>query len=435
MKTLLFSLLLFPFYLSAQIVTTVVGTGTGGFSGDNNAATGAQLSRPTSIAFDKVGNMYIADADNYRLRIVTTTGIITTIAGNGTSGFSGDNGPATAASIIPTSVTTDTLGNIYIAELSRIRKISSAGIITTIAGNATLGFNSDGIPATAATLHTPYLGFVDTSGALYFSDSYNHRIRKIDVTGIISTVVGVGVSGSAGDGGPASAANLNTPCFISHNAKGELLIPGNGARRVRKVDTAGIINAFAGTGGGGSGGDGGPALTGTVGTCIGAACDDAGNVYITSTGTNIIRKVDTAGIITRTAGTGAMAYSGDNGPALLAEFNYINQVIPYNGDLYVVDMYNNRIRKIALTTTSVDKNLGGNNILTIFPNPAIDQITITANEKINDAIITDISGQIVASYHCTSTKEYQAKLNINTLAPGIYLVQGNGRYTARFNKI
>ena len=434
MKTLLFSLLLLPFYLSAQIVTTVVGTGTAGFSGDNSTATSSQLSRPTSIAFDKVGNMYIADADNYRVRMVNTAGIITTIAGNGTSGFSGDNGPATAASIIPTSVIADTLGNIYIAELSRIRKVDNAGIITTIAGNTTLGFNGDGIPATAATLHTPYLGFVDTSGALYFSDSYNHRIRKIDAAGIISTVVGVGISGSAGDGGPASAANLNTPCFISRNPRGELLIPDMGARRVRIADTAGIINAFAGTGGGGSGGDGGPAITGTVGTCIGAACDEAGNVYITSTGTNIIRKVDTAGIITRIAGTGAMAYSGDNGPALLAEFNYINQAVPRNGDLYVVDMYNNRIRKIALSTTALAEIREQGTGIKLYPNPAIDIITIFTQNGIRDIIITNSSGQFATSYHATTFSEKQANITIKNLPPGIYFVKVNEAYTIQLVK-
>ena len=317
MRTFLFTLLILPALLKAQIVTTVVGTGAAGFA-DNCPATAAQLKRPTSIAFDQAGNMFIADADNYYIRKVNTAGIISTIAGNGASGYSGDNGPATAASISPNNITTDGAGNVYIAELSRIRKVDNAGIITTVAGDSTVGYNGDGIPAIAAKVNTPYLGFVDSTGALYFSDCYNHRIRKIDAAGIITTIVGVGISGSAGDGGSAIAANLNTPNFISRNATGELFIPDMGARRIRKVDTSGLIGAFAGTGGGGSGGDGGPALAGTVGNCNGSACDQAGNVYIISTGTNIIRMVDTAGIISRIAGTGAMAYGGDNGPALLA---------------------------------------------------------------------------------------------------------------------
>lgn len=434
MRTFLFTLFLFPICLRAQIVTTVVGTGIAGYAGDNAPAIAAQLKRPVSIAFDTAGNMYIAEAGNNRIRKVNTAGIITTIAGTGTAAWAGDNGPATAANIEPVSIATDSAGNVYIAEVARIRKIDAAGIITTIAGVGIAGFNTDSIPATGARINNPHLGFVDATGALFFADSYNHRIRKIDASGTITTVVGIGISGSAGDGGPATAANLGTPFFLSRNANNELLIPDMGARRVRKVDVAGIIDAFAGTGGGGNGGDGGPAVTATVGTCIGAACDDSGNVYVTSTGTNTVRKVDASGIITRIAGTGTMSYSGDNGPALLAEFNYVNQVVIHKGDIYVVDMYNNRIRKIATGTVGVTTTNYSPGNISLYPNPATDNLTIQAGTVINNVVVTDIAGRAVASYGNTVTPSNQINISLKNVPPGLYQVSVNDVHAGQFIK-
>ena len=216
------------------------------------------------MAVDASGNLYIADTGNNRIRKVSATGIITTVAGNGSAGYSGDGGPATSAQLDgPEGVAVDGSGNLYIADTcnNRIRKVSATGIITTVAGNGSAGYSGDGGPATSAQLSLPAGVAVDGSGNLYIADSGNNRIRKVSATGIITTVAGNGSPGYSGDGGPATSAQLNQPAGVAVDASGNLYIADSSNNRIRKVSATGIITTVAGNGFDGYSGDGGPATS------------------------------------------------------------------------------------------------------------------------------------------------------------------------------
>jgi hypothetical protein len=210
----------------AQIITTVAGNGTAGFSGDGGQATSAQLKQPNAVTLDATQNIYITDTENNRIRKVNSLGIITTIVGGGTSGI-GDGGQATAAELsMPSDVILDALANMYIVDCwhQRIRKVNTAGIISTIAGDGIVGFSGDGGQATAARLNYPNSVVFDNIGNLYIADLLNHRIRKVNTLGIINTIAGTGVAGYSGDGGTATAAELNKPGGVTFDAKGNLYI-------------------------------------------------------------------------------------------------------------------------------------------------------------------------------------------------------------------
>ena len=429
MKKLIFLALMLPVYMQAQTVSTVAGNTVAGYGGDGGPAVAAQLQQPVALAFDQHGNMYIADALNYRIRKVNTAGIITTIAGNGVIASTGDGGPATAASVWPVSLATDSADNIYVTETNRIRKINTAGIITTIAGDGTLGYNGDGIPATAAKLYYPYLGYVDGAGAVYFSDEFNHRIRKIDAAGMISTIYGVGTSGSGGDNGPATAATFNSPYYLYRSAAGDVYIPDGAARRTRKVDAGGTITAFAGYGAGGSGGgDGGPATAAAVASVTGVVCDDSGNVYLCMANANNIRKVNAAGIISTVAGADDAGYSGDGGPAMLAQFNAPAHMAGYKGNLYIADKYNNCIRKVGYNEALSASAPGGTVLDAIlYPNPVTNEITISASAAIDKVEVINMAGQVVAIYTKPVTSaERKIAMRIRDLPAGPYAVRVNG---------
>jgi sugar lactone lactonase YvrE len=223
---------------STGIITTVAGNGIPGYSGDGGPATSASLSGPSGVVVDATGNLLIADSSNYRIRRVdASTGIITTVAGNGIRGFSGDGGPATSASLSPIGVAVDATGNLFIADTGnhRIRRVDeSTGIITTVAGNGIRGFSGDGGPATSASLNYPTGVAVDGSGNLFIADAANNRIRWVDAsTGIITTVAGNGMPDYSGDGGPATSASLNGPSGVVVDAAGNLFIADNDNKRIR----------------------------------------------------------------------------------------------------------------------------------------------------------------------------------------------------------
>ncbi len=433
-----------PLSLMSQTVNTCVGNGISGFAGDGNSATAASIKTPDALVFDKTGNLYVSDAGNSRIRKVTPYGIITTVAGNGTFAFGGDGGLATAAQLYgPVGVAVDSIGNIFISTTAdnRIRKVNTAGIITTIAGNGIPGYNGDGIPATAAHLLYPYIGAVDNSGNVYFSDYGNHRVRKINAAGIISTIAGNGSSVYGGDNGPATAAGMNGPIWLSLAPNGDIYVPDNVDHRVRKISAStGIITTFAGTGIGGNSGDGGPATSAKINFVCGVAYDkNTGDVILADRNANVIRKVNSAGIISTIAGTGTTGFSGDGGPAISAQFDWsINVAFNNAGNLFIADYNNNRIRKITYHPEGIDELSPELKNVSIYPNPTRNEITITASGEIESTEVVNMIGQVVTFVHSARPVKAGIKsqvfINVSHLPTGIYLLKVNGVFVDKFVK-
>jgi uncharacterized protein (TIGR03437 family) len=334
------------------LITTVVGNGTQGSSGDNGPATSAQLYLPYGVAVDPAGNLYIADYANNRIRRVTNR-VITTVAGSGTQGFSGDNGLATSAQLYnPSGVAVDSAGSLYIADggNQRIRKVSN-GVITTVAGNGVCcGFSGDNGPATSAQLYDPTAVAVDSAGNLYIADAGNYRIRTVS-NGVITTVAGTGVRGYSSDNGPATSAQLYGPAGVAVDSAGNLYI-NDGSNRIRKVSN-GVITTVAGNPGPpGFSGDNGPATSAGLHNPGGIAVDSAGDLYIADYGNNRIRKVSN-GVIATVAGNGTLGFSGDGGPATSAQLNGPTGVaVDTSGNVFIVEPSDARIRQLIPSSTA-----------------------------------------------------------------------------------
>lgn len=434
-RTLLFALLFCSLSATCQTITTVAGTGTGGFSGDGGPAILANIDRPNFVALDQAGNLYICDAINRKIRKVNSAGIITTVAGNGTVAHTGDGGTATAAGLLnPSNMAIDRFGNIYIGETGYIRKVSTDGIISTVGGTGTTGYNGDGIPATDAQLEIPYIGGVDKAGTIYFSDFGNNRVRTIDTSGMISTIAGTGVNGYSGDGGQATAAQISGPGFLYMHGSGDLYVPDNVNHVIRKIEAAtGIITTFAGNGTGGSGGDGGPATAAQFTTVNSIAFDSWGNAYVADLAEKVIRKIDGGGIISRIAGTGVAGFSGDGGPAIDAQFSGPNQLcVNAAGNVFIADYSNNRVRKITYYPDAVAPIHTRTKIATIYPNPARGLVTIAADDNINHIAIINVAVQTVTTKTTTGKKE--ATIDVHLLPAGLYQVEINGMYAGNFVK-
>ncbi len=394
--------------VATRIITTVAGTGSAGFSGDGGSAAAAVLNLPIDVAVDGDGNVYIADLDNHRIRKVTVaTGVIDTIAGSGPFGFGqggygGDNGPATAARLNnPVSVEVDGDGNVYIGDFSnhRVRKVDVSmdpPTISAVAGNGTTGFSGDDGQATAAQLANPYGVAVADDGTVYIADATNHRVRKVATDGVITTVAGGATSFNIYvDNIQATEAELVDPRDVALDSSGNFYIAARGLNNqgaIRKVDTSGVITTVAGGWTLGFSGDGGPAKAARLSAAAGVAVDSSGNVYIADHGNNRIRKVDTSGIITTfastgisgprglavdsadnvyvaqyhrilkidgstdpptittVAGGGSPGFSGDGGAATAAWLDEPRGVaIDSNGDIYIADSRNNRVRKVDVS--------------------------------------------------------------------------------------
>jgi uncharacterized repeat protein (TIGR01451 family) len=321
-----------------------------GFSGDNGSAVAAQLNGPQGLALDGAGNLYIADQNNHRIRKVTPAGIITTVAGTGTPGYFGDTGPATSAQLnFPQGIAVDTAGDLYIADKNnhRIRRVAPDGTITTVAGTGTAGTTGDGGPATSAQLLNPLAVALDSTGNLYVADK-SSQVRKVDVSGNITHIAGTGTGGYSGDSGPASTAALSGPSGLAADFAGNLYIADTGNLRVRKISTGGIISTYAGNGTFGSSGDSGLAIDAQLAGPVGVSVEYPNTLYIADL--YQVREVDTSYIIHTVAGPGGTAFAGDGGPATLAQFSgnwgIVRDALGPAGNLYVADTQNYRVRQI-----------------------------------------------------------------------------------------
>jgi alpha-tubulin suppressor-like RCC1 family protein len=336
---------------AAGYITTSAGTGTASYNGDNITATTAQLNYLRGVAVDSAGNIYIADSYNHRIRKVSG-GVITTVAGTGTAGYNGDSIAATSAQLNnPYGVAVDGAGNIFIADISnnRVRKVSG-GVMTTVAGTGTAGYNGDGITATSAQLNGPYGVAADSSGNVYIAEINSHRVRKVS-GGIITTVAGTGTAGYNADGITATTAQLNSPHGVATDVSGNLYIADSLNNRIRIV-AGGIISTVAGTGTAGYGGDNGQATAALLRSPYGVAFDSVGNLYISDTSNHRIRKMATNGVLTTMAGTGAAGFGGDNGPAASAQLNTpVGVAADVAGNIFIGDYGNNRVRRIENDTT------------------------------------------------------------------------------------
>ena len=337
---------------SGGVIRTVAGSGTRGFGGDGSSATSAALDQPRAVAVGPDGTVYIADTFNHRVRRVDPGGQVTTLVGTGQAAYSGDGGPSRDATLHwPHGLVVDPAGAaLFIADAAnhRIRRVDLAsGVISTVAGNGNPGFSGDGGPATAAQLQDPKSVWVAPSGELYIADSANERIRRVDRQGVITTIAGNGVPGFAGDGGPAVAAQFDGPRGVAGDSAGNLYVADDNNHRVRRIDAAGVVTTLAGNGTAASAGDGGPARAAQLDHPRGLAVDGGGNVFIAETMSHRIRMVAPDGSIATAAGCGRSGYGGDGGPATVARlFEPRGVAVDAAGRLYVADTYNDRIRRV-----------------------------------------------------------------------------------------
>ena len=349
--------------------TIIAGDGSIGYTGDGGYATSAGLIAPFGLVVDSSGNVYFAENGDSRIRRIDAKSLdISTVAGNGTAGFTGDGSTAVNAELnSPTGVAVDSAGNLYIADSlnCRIRKMVSGGNISTFAGNGTLSYSGDGGAAIQAQLNNPQGVAADSSGNLYMADTLNNVVRKVSPNGTISNFAGNGGAGSSGDGSAATSAQLHGPQGLAVDAAGNLFIADTLNAKVRKVSAAsGVINIVAGSGTPGYGGDGSAAASAQLNLPIGVAVDSSGNVYIADFGNSRVRKVSASGAITaRSPETDRTGYSGDGGPAANAQLNGPQGVaVDAAGNLYIADTENNAIRKVTpggLIATVAGNGLAG----------------------------------------------------------------------------
>ncbi|BDD11419.1 hypothetical protein FUAX_38510 (plasmid) [Fulvitalea axinellae] len=356
--------------LSAQTITTVAGNGTGGFSGDGGPATSAAMHSPSGLAIDSQGNIYFADRQNNRIRKIATDGTISTFAGGGSASQAqqyGDGGQATDASILlPFEIAFNSAGELYISDRSHgtIRKVATDGVITSVAGiYGQFGYSGDGGPATSAEIHFPEGITIDGDGNLIISDLSNHRIRKVDGNGIINTIAGTGSVGGNGDGGQATAAQLHFPIGVKVDQNGVIFITDSRNHRIRTIGTDGIIRTVAGTGSNGFSGDGNAATLAQLSNPRDIAVARDGTLYIADAGNYRIRAVDPNGGISTIAGDGTDAFSGDNGLAVNAQISDVYSLeLDAEGDLYIADEGNDRVRKIDFARPDLRVRIDNNYI-------------------------------------------------------------------------
>jgi sugar lactone lactonase YvrE len=387
---------------AAGKIITFAGNGQIGYSGDGGPATAAEFDRPEGVAVDSAGNLFIADGGNNVIREVNaSTGIITTVAGNGHPGYSGDGGPATAARLYaPYATAVDAAGDLFIADNgnSVVREVSAAtGDITTVAGNGTVGYTGDGGPATAAELADPD-GLAVSGNNLYISDTGRYVVRKVDLkSGIITTFAGTGTGGYSGDGGPATAAKLDGPYQIAVDTSGDLFIADTDNNVIREVSAAtGTISTVAGNGTEGYSGDGGPATAAELNLPNGIAVDAAGDLFIADTGNYVVRKVtppattksppQVVGIAPVSSKKGLTSFTVSYNEAL-------NAGSAHNSGLYhVFKGVTKVIKKHRITVFT--KALA---IKSVSPNSSATMVTITLAKPFKGTVEVQVQGTVTAA--------------------------------------
>jgi uncharacterized protein (TIGR03437 family) len=422
MRTTALLLLLCPFiaanaWSQPYLIGTLAGTPR---LSDGGPATAAPLRTPIAVAVDAHGNLYIADQQDNRIRKVDPSGIITTYAGTGIPGYSGDRGPAINAELnFPTGLALDAKGNLYVADAGNfvVRRIAVDGTINTVVGNGNGNFAGDNGPATSAQID-PVAVALDSQGNLYIADGFNYRIRKVDTNGIITTIGGNGTEGDLGDNGPASRAEISFVTDLAVDNVGNVYLADYFNYEVRKIDTAGMMTAFAGGVQSGPIEEEGIPATMAVMDPDGVAFDGSGNVYISDANlyNTTIRRVDlSTGLIYTVAGSGVVGFTGDGGPALAAELNEPAGLAVSGGVIYFADASNERVRKIVnytITTvagTGIRDNGPATNAFLNFP----------------EGIAIDGSGDIlVADTGNAEAREFKAGGNIN----GVGQLQGGAPY-------
>ncbi len=335
-------------------IQTIAGTGEPGYSGDGGPAGRALLREPFMCDFDRRGNLYFSEARNHTVRRVDrANGIITTVAGNGEEGYSGDGGPAVAATLNQIyALRVDANGDIYVVDRlnAAVRKIEAAtGIITTVAGTGEPGYSGDGGPGTRAQLREPNDVFLDGRGGLLIADIQDHRVRRLDLaTGIITTFAGNGEKVRGGDGRPANQASILGARAVCMDGKGNTYICEREGNGVRRVDANGIMSTIAGTGERGYEGDGGPALAATWNGPKAIRCDQQDNLLVVDTENHAIRRIDaTTGLVTTVAG-GRQGGQGDGGPATDAGLDRPHGCgVDGQGNIYIADSNNHRVRVVG----------------------------------------------------------------------------------------
>jgi sugar lactone lactonase YvrE len=393
-----------------------------GFSGDGALANDALLYNPYATAIDKIGNVYIADYLNHRIRKIDTLGIITTIAGSGTlPGYAGDGALATDALLnSPNGIAVDTAGNIYFTELKNncVRKVSADGIIST--------HNS--------TINNPSAICIDKNQNLYVADYLNHQIKKIDVLGNVSVVVGNGSAGFSGDGLQAINAQLEYPEGVAVDVFGNIYVSDTQNKRIRKVTTDGIITTIAGNGNSGFSGDGALAIGAELNTPRGITCDTLGNVYFADSNNNRIRKVDAQGNIT--------TILGDIGLSQSIELRLpIGVTIDAKGNLYIADTFNSAVQKLTAPTapteetTAIKSTIENTNGIVVYPNPTMGEITIrVTNNSIETIKVYNVFAQEVGVKFIEKQPNV-FKLDISEEATGLYFVHTKTETKTEITKI